>query len=645
MFTANSMNCLCEALGIALPGNGTILATSPERHELAKRAATRLLRAACTRATYASATSSPPRAIDNAIALDVAMGGSTNTVLHVLALAHEAELDYPLARFNEVAERMPHLAKISPAWDGDRQWHMQDVDAAGGIPAILAELAKQAGHPRSRRADRDRHDARRAAAAASRTRTPTASARIDNPHSERGALCVLFGSLAPARRGDQGRRGVAARDDLPRTGARVRQRGSGARRGDRRRDPRRRRDRRAQRGAARRPRHARDAVAHVAAQGHADRRERRADHRRPLLRRHARPVHRPRLAGSGGGRTDRAASATATSSPSTSPRESSTSRWTRVAELASAGAEVHEGLARPLRALVTSAHTARTRRRVAHYQKRRRSRIARNGKHTAPEGASREDARQEAVLPQEAEHMTKATDGVRSSGQRGCGTAARSPAARSATHRERWRPDPLRSARSARASTRSSASRAARSCRSTTRCPSTPISCTTCSAATSRARVTRPRATRARRDASACASATSGPGATNLVTPIADAWMDSTPLVALTGQVSSALLGTDAFQETDIIGITVPITKHSYLVRNATRHPARRRRGVSHRRDRPARARCSSTSPRTRSRRASCPNWDVKLDLEGYVDHRVARRSIRRRCARRSSCSRRRSVR
>ena len=71
-------------------------------------------------------------------ALDVAMGGSTNTVLHVLALAREAEVEYPLARFNEVAERTPHLAKVSPAWDGARQWHMQDVHAAGGIPAMRA---------------------------------------------------------------------------------------------------------------------------------------------------------------------------------------------------------------------------------------------------------------------------------------------------------------------------------------------------------------------------------------------------------------------------------------------------------------------------------------------------------------------------
>src|SRR2546423_4559510 len=67
---------------------------------------------------------------------------------------------------------------------------------------------------------------------------------------------------------------------------------------------------------------------------------------------------------------------------------------------------------------------------------------------------------------------------------------------------------------------------------------------------------------------------TSGPGATNLVTPIADAWMDSTPLVAITGQVSSAVLGKDAFQETDITGITLPITKHNYRVSRAEDLPS-----------------------------------------------------------------------
>ena len=194
MFTANSMNCLCEALGIALPGNGTILATSPERRTLARSAAAALMRLVERDTTFGDIVTR--EAIDNAVALDVAMGGSTNTVLHVLALAREAGLDYPLDRFNEVAERVPHLAKISPAWDGNRQWHMQDVHAAGGVPAILSELArvpgaltldsptitgKTLGENLSGVANGDRDVIR----------------PIERPHSSRGALSVLHGSLAP----------------------------------------------------------------------------------------------------------------------------------------------------------------------------------------------------------------------------------------------------------------------------------------------------------------------------------------------------------------------------------------------------------------------------------------------------------------
>jgi len=194
MFTANSMNCLCEALGIALPGNGTILATSPARRELAREAAAALMRLVERGTTFGDIVTRA--SIDNAVALDVAMGGSTNTVLHVLALAREAGVDYPLERFNEVAERVPHLARISPAWDGNRQWHMQDVHAAGGVPAILSELAKLPG--------------------ALTLDAPTVTGKtlgenldgianlnadvirpVERPHSSRGALAVLHGSLAP----------------------------------------------------------------------------------------------------------------------------------------------------------------------------------------------------------------------------------------------------------------------------------------------------------------------------------------------------------------------------------------------------------------------------------------------------------------
>jgi dihydroxy-acid dehydratase len=198
MFTANSMNCLCEALGIALPGNGTVPAVSPERHELARKAAAQIMVLLEANLRFRDIVTAA--AIDNAMALDVAMGGSTNTVLHVLALAREAGLEYPAARFNEVSDRVPHLAKVSPAWDGMRQWHIQDVNAEGGVPAILAELAKKPGAltldvptvtGRTLGENLAHVEARTDA------RVERCIRSIDNPHSERGALSVLFGSLAP----------------------------------------------------------------------------------------------------------------------------------------------------------------------------------------------------------------------------------------------------------------------------------------------------------------------------------------------------------------------------------------------------------------------------------------------------------------
>jgi dihydroxy-acid dehydratase len=194
MFTANSMNCLCEALGIALPGNGTILAVSPKRHELARAAAHQLLNLLDRGIRFRDIVTAD--AIDNAVALDVAMGGSTNTLLHVIAVAHEAGVEYPLARFNEVAERVPHLAKVSPAWDGNRQWHIQDVDAAGGVPALLKELSQKSGTlyldaltVTGKTVGENLEDVRNLDEQCIRP--------INQPHSARGALCVLFGNLAP----------------------------------------------------------------------------------------------------------------------------------------------------------------------------------------------------------------------------------------------------------------------------------------------------------------------------------------------------------------------------------------------------------------------------------------------------------------
>ncbi|HEY0577491.1 MAG TPA: dihydroxy-acid dehydratase [Pseudonocardia sp.] len=148
MFTANSMNCLTEALGLALPGNGSTLATHAARRDLFSRAGTTVMELA--RRWYGGPDhdgddeTALPRSIaskaafENAMALDVSMGGSTNTVLHILAAAQEGEIDFGLADIDAVSRRVPCLAKVSPNSD----YHMEDVHRAGGIPAILGELRR-----------------------------------------------------------------------------------------------------------------------------------------------------------------------------------------------------------------------------------------------------------------------------------------------------------------------------------------------------------------------------------------------------------------------------------------------------------------------------------------------------------------------
>ncbi|MDD5350050.1 MAG: dihydroxy-acid dehydratase [Chthoniobacteraceae bacterium] len=136
MFTANSMNCLCEALGIALPGNGTILAVSKEREALYARAARAILK--LVERDIKPRDIATVEAFDNALMLDVAMGGSTNTVLHTLAVAREAGIPYDIARIDSISRRIPCLCKVSPS----SKYHIQDVHRAGGIHTILGELKR-----------------------------------------------------------------------------------------------------------------------------------------------------------------------------------------------------------------------------------------------------------------------------------------------------------------------------------------------------------------------------------------------------------------------------------------------------------------------------------------------------------------------
>tara|TARA_B100000315_G_scaffold160483_1_gene148982 strand:- start:920 stop:2575 length:1656 start_codon:yes stop_codon:yes gene_type:complete len=190
LFTANSMNCLCEAIGLALPGNGTILADTPKRKELAKKAGEQIIRLIQKDVMPRGLVTS--ESLDNALALDMAMGGSTNTVLHLLAIAHESNVDFTVSRINDLMEKVPHICKVSPA----SNWHIEDVDRAGGVSAILREISrkpevlntqsmtvtlKSLGENISNSLILDKEVIR----------------KLENPYSVKGGLIVLYGNLAP----------------------------------------------------------------------------------------------------------------------------------------------------------------------------------------------------------------------------------------------------------------------------------------------------------------------------------------------------------------------------------------------------------------------------------------------------------------
>ncbi|MFB7845112.1 dihydroxy-acid dehydratase [Microbacterium sp. NPDC056052] len=147
MFTANSMNCLTEAIGLSLPGNGSVLATHTARKALYEKAGSLVVDIAQRYYEGDDESVLPksiatPAAFGNAMALDIAMGGSTNTILHLLAAAHEAGVDFGLAEIDAISRRVPCLAKVAPNSAGGRIYYMEDVHRAGGIPALLGELRR-----------------------------------------------------------------------------------------------------------------------------------------------------------------------------------------------------------------------------------------------------------------------------------------------------------------------------------------------------------------------------------------------------------------------------------------------------------------------------------------------------------------------
>ena len=190
MFTANSMNCLIEAIGLGLPGNGTVLAENPERKKLWRQAGRRIVEMV--------AEDLKPRdivtreAIDNAFLLDMAMGGSTNTVLHTLAIAHEAGVEYDLDRINELSKKCPNICKVSPS----SPYHLEDVDKAGGISAILKEIGKAPGLLNTGAKTVTGKTLGKNVAKA-QIKDLDCIRPLEKPYSPEGGLFILRGNLAP----------------------------------------------------------------------------------------------------------------------------------------------------------------------------------------------------------------------------------------------------------------------------------------------------------------------------------------------------------------------------------------------------------------------------------------------------------------
>jgi dihydroxy-acid dehydratase len=190
MFTANTMNCLTEVLGLGLPGNGTIPAPFADRVALAKRAGMQVMELLSRDLRPLDIMTAA--AFRNTFAVDMALGGSTNSVLHLMAIAHEAGVEIPLRELNEFSARTPHLCRMSPAAGGH---HIEDLHRAGGIPAVMRRLLEAGlleGEVLTATGRTVAENVRRAA-----VRDASVIRTVEEPYSASGGLAILFGSLAP----------------------------------------------------------------------------------------------------------------------------------------------------------------------------------------------------------------------------------------------------------------------------------------------------------------------------------------------------------------------------------------------------------------------------------------------------------------
>ena len=189
MFTANSMNCLSEALGLALPGNGTIPAVMSARYRLAKEAGMAVMD--LVRRDLKPRDIMTREAFENALAVDMALGCSTNSMLHLPAIAHECGIELDLSVANEISKRTPNLCHLAPAGDN----YIEDLDRAGGIPAVMAELAERGSIHTDAMTVTGKTVAENIRNA--RVLDPEVIRPLDRPFGAEGGIAVLKGNVAP----------------------------------------------------------------------------------------------------------------------------------------------------------------------------------------------------------------------------------------------------------------------------------------------------------------------------------------------------------------------------------------------------------------------------------------------------------------
>jgi dihydroxy-acid dehydratase len=187
MFTANTMNCLSEALGMALPGNGTIPAVEARRRQLAYKAGQQVMEALAKDIRPKDVITRD--SLYNAFAVDMALGGSTNSVLHLTAIAHEAGIDFPLSLISKISDSVPNICKLSPASD----YHIEDLDLAGGIPAIMHEISRLLKLEASTILGKPIGEIARKA----KVKNREVIRPLSQPYAATGGISILFGNLAP----------------------------------------------------------------------------------------------------------------------------------------------------------------------------------------------------------------------------------------------------------------------------------------------------------------------------------------------------------------------------------------------------------------------------------------------------------------